>query len=267
MLDPDRLLAIGTPGNPPAIEGVTTTDPAFGLPARWIAPERAEEAREAGLRVVEPVEAMTTHLGEIVASEAAMLVTRPVTTALLDQVRARQPGLIEELVPATLTVADVQRVFQNLIGEGVSIGNADLILEHLADLARTQRDAGELTELVRQRIAHAICHQLRGNHDDLAVLSLDPRIENQIAAQLGGAAPGALPIEPGLAERLVRRLSAMADAMLNDRRAPVLLCGAELRRHLRGFTRRSIPGLAILSVAEVPPRVTLRSYDIVRLEP
>ncbi|MGJ3628979.1 FHIPEP family type III secretion protein [Sphingomonas sp. MMS24-JH45] len=204
-VDPDRLLAIGAPGKPPAIEGPTTTDPAYGLPAVWIAPERQEEARGAGLRVVDPISAMATHLGEIAASEAAMLVTRPVAVRLIEEVRGRQPGLVEELVPAILTVADVQRIFQNLIGEGVSIANPDLILEHLADLARTHRDPADLTEQVRQRIAHAICHQLRGDHPDLAVLSLDPRIENQIVAGLGaGALNGAFPIEPGLAERLVR---------------------------------------------------------------
>ena len=263
---PDRLLVIGAADKPPGIEGIATRDPSFGLPAVWIEPDREAEARAAGLSVIDPVTVMITQFGEVVASEMAMLITRPVVTRLLDGVRARQPGLVEELIPAVLGVADVQRVLQALVAEGVSIANTDLIVEHLADLARAQRDPAELAEQLRQRLSYAICNQLRGDHADLAVLSLDPRIENQIAAGLGAAAGGGLPIEPTLAERLIRRLSAMTEAMHQAGRAPVLLCGAELRRHLKAFTRRSIPQLAVVSVSEIPMRINLTSFDIVKLE-
>jgi flagellar biosynthesis protein FlhA len=129
--------------------------------------------------------------------------TRPMVLRMLEDVRHRQPGLIEELVPAQLSISDIQRVLQNMLGEGVSIANIDLILENLADLARTSRDPADLTELVRQRLSYAICSQLRGAHPDLAVVSLDPRIENQIAASLNAASIGTLPIEPSLAEKLI----------------------------------------------------------------
>jgi flagellar biosynthesis protein FlhA len=185
---------------------------------------------------------------------------------MLEEVRERQPGLVEEVIPNILTVSDVQRVVQNLISEGVSIVNFDLILEHLADLARTQKDASELTELVRQRMSYAICHQLRGRHRDLAVLSLDPRVENQIAANVGAAAQGALLVEPRLAEQLIRELSRKAEVMHREGRSPVLLCGAEVRRAIRAFTKRSIPKLSILSVNEIPVRIDLRSFDVVRVE-
>ena len=264
---PDRLLAIGTSAKDVTIDGVRTMEPSFGLPAIWIGPEQEQQARDCGLSIVDPVSVVITHFGEIAGSEMATLITRPVVTGLLDEVRQRQPGLVEELIPASLTVADVQRVLQNLLSEQVSIANIDLILEHLADLARTQRDPAELTEQIRQRLSHAICNQLRGNHPDLAVLSLDPRIENQIISGLGPAATsGMLPIEPGLAERLIRGLSAMAEAMRKEGRAPVLLCGGELRRHFKAFTRRSIPQLSVLSVNEIPMRITLKSFDIIRLE-
>ncbi|WP_375397063.1 flagellar biosynthesis protein FlhA [uncultured Sphingomonas sp.] len=263
---PDRLLAIGAAGKPPDIDGIATTDPSFGLPARWIEPALEPAARDRGLTLVDPLTVLITQFGDVVASEMATLLTRPVVTRLLDQVRTRQPGLVEELIPTLLTVADVQRVLQNLLAEGVSVANTDLILEHLADLARTQRDPAELTEQLRQRLSYAICNQLRGDHADLAVLSLDPRIENQIASGLGAAAGGGLPIEPSLAERLIRRLSAMADVMHKEGRSPVLLCGGELRRHLKAFTRRSIPGLAVVSVNEIPMRINLKSFDVVKLE-
>lgn len=263
----DRVLAIAGQATKGRLDGIETIDPAYGLPAFWIGEAEAQGARAGGYIIVDPVTVMITHFGEIVRGETATLLTRATVTSLLDEVRTRQPGLVEELVPATLSVSDVQRVLQNLLGEGVSIANLDLIVEHLVDLARTQKDPVELTELIRQRLSYAICHQLRGKHGDLAVLSLDPRVENQLAASVGAAgAQGGIAVEPRLAEQIIRRLAPMSDEMFRQGRAPVLLCGGEIRRHLRSLTRRSIPKLSILSVGEIPMRISLKSFDVVRLE-
>ncbi|WCM27318.1 flagellar biosynthesis protein FlhA [Sphingomonas sp. QA11] len=264
---PERLLAIHPADRKIAIDGIETYDPAFGLPASWIEQSQAGEARETGLRVIDPVTVLITHFGEIVRSEMATLVTRSVIVKMLEDARSNQPGLVEELIPNALAVSDVQRIVQNLLSEGVSVANFDLILEHLLDLARTQKEPSELTEQIRQRLSYAICHQLRGKHQDLAVLSLDPRIENQISANVAQAsAQGTLLVEPRLAEQLIRKLSSMVEAMHHDGRAPVLLCGPELRRHLKAFTKRSIPKLAVLSVNEIPMRINLRSFDVVKVE-
>lgn len=265
-IHPNRMLAIASSDKSISVAGVETREPAFGLPAKWIEPADEQEARDAGLRIVDPVTVMITHFAEIVRGEVPTLITRPVIVSLLDGTRQRQPGLVEELIPNVLAVSDIQRVVQNLLAEGVSVANFDLILEHLLDLARTQRDPGELTEQIRQRISYAICHQLRGAHSDLAVLSLDPRVENQIAASMSQASAAGLAVEPKLAEQLIRKLSSMSEAMHRDGRAPVLLCGPELRRHLKAFTRRSLPRLSVLSVSEIPMRIALRSFDVVRLE-
>jgi flagellar biosynthesis protein FlhA len=266
-LAPDRVLAIASQGAKGRIEGVETIDPAFGLPAWWIAEDAAQAARASGYTIVDPLTVMITHFGEIVRGETATLLTRGTVAGLLNEVRERQPGLVEELIPNTLAISDVQRVLQNLVSEGVSIANLDLVVEHLVDLARSQKDPAELTELIRQRLSYAICHKLRGKHNDLAVLSLDPRVENQIAASLGGNdGQGAIAVDPRLAEQVIRKLAPLSDGMFREGRAPVLLCGAELRRHMRSLTRRSIPKLSILSVSEIPMRISLRSFDVVRLE-
>ncbi|MBO9714813.1 flagellar biosynthesis protein FlhA [Sphingomonas sp.] len=266
-LFPDKQLAIASHGTNVRLQGIETVDPAFGLPACWIEDATVSAARQAGYSIIDPMTVLTTHFGEIVRSEAATLLTRASVVALLDEVRGRQPGLVEELIPNTLMISDVQRVLQNLLGEGVSIANLDLIVEHLVDLARTQKDPAELTELVRQRMSYAICHKLRGRHHDLAVLSLDPRVENQIAAAVGtNGERGGLIVDPRLAEQVIRRLSPMTEEMFRQGRAPVLLCGGEVRRQLRSLTRRTIPKLSILSVAEIPMRINLKSFDVVRLE-
>lgn len=263
----DRVLAIGDRKLDPGMEGIDTLDPSFGVPAVWIELQKTEAARNAGFKLIDPLTVMVTHVSEVVHGELAMLLSRATVVRLLDDIRERQPGLVEELIPNILSVSDVQRVFQNLVGEGVSIGNPDVIVEHLVDLARFQKDPAELTEVVRQRISYAICNQLRGPHDDLAVLNLDPRLENQIATGIAqNPMNAAMPVEPKIAEMLLRSLMRSVEAMHRDGRTPVLLCGNDIRRHLRTFTRKALPKLAILSINELPNRIKLTSFDVVKAE-
>jgi flagellar biosynthesis protein FlhA len=261
-LHPERTLAIGAPSSGTRLAGIEARDPAFGLPALWIEQDLREEAQRAGYTLVDPVTVLITHLGELLRNEAALLLTRADVVAFLEGVRSRQPGVVEELVPSIMTVSDVQRVLQNLLAEEVSIRNMDLIVEALVDVGRSCKDHFDLTELVRQRLAHVICHSLRGGRDQLEVLSLHPRIEGQIADAVRGGGGGAFVIEPRLAEQLIRGLAPLVDSMVREGLAPVLLCGAELRRHLKTFTRRSLPRLAIISVNEIPHSVELKSFAV-----
>ena len=261
-LHPDRTLAIGAPTSEARLTGIETRDPAFGLPALWIDPDLREEAQRAGYTLVDPVTVLMTHLTELVRNESAILLTRTDVVSFLEGVRSRQPGLVEELIPNIMTVSDIQRVLQNLLAEEVSIRNMDLIVEALVDVGRSCKDHFDLTELVRQRLSHVICHGLRGGRDQLEVLSLHPRIEGQIADSVRGSGGGPFVIEPRLAEQLIRGLAPLVDSMVREGLAPVLLCGAELRRHLKTFTRRSLPRLAIISVNEIPHSVELKSFAV-----
>jgi flagellar biosynthesis protein FlhA len=265
---PDRLLAIHGGGARSKLDGVETRDAAFGLPATWILPEVEERARAEGYTLVDPVTALMTHIGEVLRVEAPLLLTRAEVVRLIEGVRQRQPGLIEELVPAITTISDIQRVLQNLLAEDVSIRNIDHLAEILVDVGRTSKDPDELTELVRRRLSHIICHGLRGRHDQLSVLSLDPRIEAQIATSIrqGVQNATALPLDPKLAESLVRKLITMTESMMKQNLTPVLLCGPEVRRHLRTFARRSIPRLAIISVSEIPTNMDLKSFGVIAVE-
>lgn len=263
----DQTLAIRATPTATPLPGPEIRDPAFGLPAVWIDEADRDLAQGGGYTLVDPITVLITHLGEVLRSEAPLLLSRSEVVNLLEGVRSRQPGLIEELVPAIMTVSDIQRVLQALLAEDVSIRNIDLIAEALVDLARSTKDHGELTELVRQRLSHGICHGLRGQHEQLSVMSLDPRVESQIAENIRRSdGKGAFVIEPRLAEQLMRKLMPMAESMMRQSLAPVLLCGPEIRRHLKAFTRRTIPRLAVVSVNEVPSTIDLKSFDILTVE-
>ena len=164
-----------------------------------------------------------------------------------------------------MTASDIQRVLQRLLQERVSIANLDLILETLVDIGRQEKDPAALCERVRQSISASICAGLRGQHAELAVLSLDPRLENRVAAQ-GAAGHNLIAADPRLAEQLLTALAPLVDRMLRQGRSPVVLCAGSIRRSLVTLTRRTLPQLAVISVDEVPLRMALTSFDVVRLQ-
>lgn len=266
-LFPDKMLAIKGSRVTDELPGIETRDPAFGLPALWIDAESSERARTSGYTLIDSITVLMTHAGEIFRAEAAQLLSRADVVGMLEGVRSRQPGLIEELIPAVMTVSDIQRVLQNLLSEEVSIRNIDQIAETLVDLGRSIKDVAELTEAVRQRLSHSICQSLRGSHAELSVLSLDPRVEGQIGDNLRRAdGQSAIILDPRSAEQLIRKLIPLADAMMQRSFHPVLLCSPDVRRHLKTFTRRSVPRLAVLSVNEVPHTVDLKSFGIIKFD-
>lgn len=189
-----------------------------------------------------------------------------IAALLVGTVRKANAGLVKELVPTVLALSEVQKVLQNLLQEKVSIRNLALILEVLADGARQTRDAGHLTELVRQRLGATICQALLGKGNELAVLTLDPSIEPSIATSLRNVdEKSTLVLEPRYAEQVLARMAAQVEKMVKSNLMPVLVCAPQLRRHLRVLTERVLPQLSIVSMAEIPPHLALRAFGMVTL--
>jgi flagellar biosynthesis protein FlhA len=265
----DRLLAIHPTGDVRSIPGEPTRDPTYGLPALWIDPAHRDAASAAKFTLVDAPTVFLTHLTEVLRRESATLLTRAETDKLLARVRQTQPTLVEELIPTVLSVSDVQRVLQNLLREKVSIRNLEAILETLIDGGRQSKDAGFLTEMVRQRLGQAICHALVGEASALQVMTMDPAIESEFlqSVQAARAAEGAQPfvIDPRLAEQLMGRLAQQSERMMKQNLLPVLLCSPELRRHVRALSERVMPHLRVLSMAEIPKSIELKSWGVVAL--
>ncbi len=155
----DRLLAInpGTASLP--LEGTATREPAFGLPATWIAVEARDRASAAGYTVVDPTTALSTHLSETMRTFLPDLLTRQQTKEMVDRVAETSPKLVEELVPKVMAVGDVQRVLRQLLRERVPVRDLTTILESVADIAATTKDPDAMTEGVRTALGRAICRQ------------------------------------------------------------------------------------------------------------
>jgi flagellar biosynthesis protein FlhA len=262
----DRLLAINPGGARPILSGVNAVDPAYGLPAVWIAEDGRTAAKAGGYTVVDSSTVFLTHVAEVLRQHAHNMITRAETERLIARVREQQATLVEELVPKVLSFGDVQRVLQGLVKERVSIRNMDAILEVLADLGGKHRDPDYLTEQVRERLAPLICQQLADSKGEIHVLTFDPAIEQSLAGAIRSNDERAtLVLEPRFAEQILRRISEEVERMSRGNLRPVLLCAPTLRRHIRRFTERLVPQLSVLSLNEISSHISLRAFGVVKV--
>ena len=108
-----RLLAMNPGTVTSGIDGIPTTEPAFGLPALWIAESGRSDAEMAGYTVIDPTSVIATHLTEIIKAHAPDLLGRQETSALFDNVKQHYPVVIEELIPNLLTVVRCAHVISS----------------------------------------------------------------------------------------------------------------------------------------------------------
>lgn len=257
----DRVLAINPGGSRPKLDGVETRDPAYGLPAQWIAKEQRQFARGAGYTLVDPDTVLMTHLSELVKRQAADLLTRADTERMLQRVREQHASLIDELVPAVLSYSDVQKVLQALLREQVSVRHVEAILEVLVDAGKTIKAHDELAERVRERLGPMICQGLRDTSGDLHVLTLAPDVERaMLATARSGDGKSALFGDMGQLDGFMRNLSKQAEAMMSRNLVPVVLCPSPVRRPLRGLLHRSMPYVTVLGLNEIPASTPVRSF-------
>ncbi|MCH2172754.1 flagellar biosynthesis protein FlhA [Myxococcota bacterium] len=263
---PDRHLAID-PGNAKSkLEGLETTDPAYGLPAVWVLESERDRARAAGYTVVEPLTVLMTHITGVLRRHVSKLLTRSVVEKLVEGVRKRNTGLVDELVPSVMTYSEIQKVLQGLLDENVPIRNLDLILEVLIDEGTKTKDPNLVTELVRKKLAASICEPLMNSSGELHVLVLDPEVERTLAAGVTvNERGGSLAVDPKFAEQLITQTATHVQKMLTGDILPVLLCAPELRRHVRQLMERMIPQLNVISLEEIPNTVNVKSYGMVAL--
>lgn len=263
-LQPDRLLAIQPTDDATALEGIETHEPTYGLPAKWIDRKNRQLARSANYTLVEPETVLLTHFSETIRRNAADLLTRSETERLVGRVGNTQQGLIEELVPSILSYTDIQKVFQGLLREKVSIRNIEAILEILVDKGKESKDPVELCERARERLGGSICQGIIDSNGDLHVLTLAPDLERQMIGNIrqSETMTNLFP-NPDKVDLFIQGVAQKSEEMMSNSRMPVLLCPGMLRRHMRQLLRRALPHLSIIGLNELPENARVRSFGIV----
>jgi flagellar biosynthesis protein FlhA len=253
-----RLLAMnpGTATN--GIDGIPTTEPAFGLPALWIAESARGDAELAGYTVIDPTSVIATHLTEIIRGHAPDLLGRQETSALLENVKQHYPVVVEELIPSLLTVGEVQRVLQNLLRERIPIRNLLLILENLADGARQSKDIDFLTEKVRAAMARHICAEYAEN-GMLSVITVDPRLESLLAEAVRRGEDAYALLDPATVAKIYNSLTRQIQTAQQTGLQPIVLTSPSTRLALKRLTERAAPQLVVLSYSEIAPGLRVES--------
>jgi flagellar biosynthesis protein FlhA len=242
-----------------SMNGITTYEPAFGLPALWIPDERKDEAQHSGWTVVDVASVMATHLTEVIRKHADELLSRQDVQKLLDGVSQSNDKVVEELVPNLLTLGQIQKVLQNLLKERVSIRDMPSILEDLADHAALTRDTDLLTEFVRQRLARSIIRNYVTASGELPILTIGQDIEDALSRSINETERGAyLSLDPDVGQRIVTAISNAMPQLTAQNLQPLVLCSPMIRRFLRKLTERFVENLVVLSHSELTGTTRLK---------
>ncbi len=261
----DHYLAMNSGTVFEEVSGIETTEPAFGLPALWISENEREQAELNGYTVVDAVSVLATHLTEIIKEHAAEILGRQETQNLLDNLRKTNSALVDEVVPNLLSVGEVQKVLANLLHERISIRDMSTILEVLADYGIATKDTDVLTEYVRHAMARHITQQNVQN-GVLPCITLDPAIENKIAGSVQRTEHGSyVSLDPDSMQKLLTVLQEELRKLTDQGYQPIVLTSPTVRPYFRNLVERSIPGLIVLSHAEIEQNVEIQILGVVKI--
>ena len=261
----DHYLAMNSGTVFEEVPGIETTEPAFGLPALWIPESEREQAELNGYTVVDAVSVLATHLTEVIKSHAAEILGRQETQNLVDNLKKTNKTLVEEVVPDLLTVGEVQKVLQNLLAERISIRDMETIFEVLSDYARATKDTEILTEYVRHAMARQIT-QANVQNGQLPCVTLDPALENRIAGGVQRTDRGSyVSLDPDSMKKLIDSLNNELQKLTNMGYQPIVLTSPAVRLYFRKLVERSVPGIIVLSQAEIEQSVEIQILGVVKI--
>ncbi|ACJ28319.1 Flagellar biosynthesis protein FlhA [Shewanella piezotolerans WP3] len=245
------------------LEGIETTDPAFGLEAVWIAPELREHAQTLGYTVVDSATVVATHISQLLTNNASKLLGYEEVQQLLDMLAKSSPKLVDGFIPDVMPLGTVVKVMQNLLNEGVSIRDMKTIVQTLLEYGPKSADTEVLTAAVRIALKRMIVQEISGPELEIPVITLAPELEQMLHQSMqatGGDGPN---IEPSLAERMQKSLVDATQRQEMVGQPAILLTSGMLRSTLSRFVKHTIPNLRVISYQEVPDEKQIRIVSAV----
>ena len=263
-LKPGQLLAMDATGQAPPIEGEETTEPTFGLPARWIEDKNREEASFNGYTVVDCSTVIVTHLTEIIKDNLSELLTRQEVQKLTQELPDPQKQTVKDIVPEQVNYGLLQKVLQNLLAERISIRDLTTIIEAIADAVTVTKNVQHITELVRARLSRQITASHIGTDGYVQLVALSNGWEREIAnALVESGEEKQLAMEPSKVQTF---LNAVKDSIEKNMAAggqPVLLTSPSSRPYVRSLIERSMPSVPVMSQQELHPKIKIKTVGTV----
>ncbi|MBI4651431.1 flagellar biosynthesis protein FlhA [Candidatus Desantisbacteria bacterium] len=257
---PNKILAIKQAPDGKQIEGEETREPAFGLKAYWITPDKKEKVQTQGYTTVDPATVITTHLNEIIKSYSYELLGRQEVQHLLDNLKQTHPVLISDLIPNIFNIGILQKVLCSLLKEQVSIRDMVTIMETLGDLIPRVKDLRIVTDFVRQALGRSMCKPYLNKEGTLTVVSLSSKIEKIISDYIMEKDNMAyLAMDPQKAQEIITLIKESLERLYPEEGTRIILCSSNIRFHLRTLLERFIKNFAIFSYSEIPSDVKVFS--------
>ncbi|MCI9645896.1 MAG: flagellar biosynthesis protein FlhA [Lachnospiraceae bacterium] len=248
------------------ISGIPTFEPSFHLPALWITEGQRERAESLGYTVVDPPSIIATHLTEVIRSHIDELLSRQDVQNLINNIKETQPTLVDDLIPKLLGVGEIQKILQNLLREGISIRDLLTIFETLADHAATTRDTDVLTEYARQSLKRAISSKYFPANEVTSVITLDPKIEQEIMGSVKQTEQGAyLTLDPERTKAIMASLETEVAKLENLGKNAIIITSPIVRMYFKKLTEDYFKDLIVVSYNEVESNIELQSVGMVSL--
>jgi len=246
------------------ITGIPTFEPSFHLPAIWITESQRERAESFGYTVVDPPSIIATHLTEVIRQHIAELLTRQDVQNLVNNLKENHSALVDELVPKLMSLGEIEKVLQNLLKEGISIRDLVTIFETLADYAPSTHDSDILTEYVRQGLKRAISNKYFISGETTTVLTLDPKIEQEIMNSVKQTETGAyLTLDPARTKAILKSVGEQTKKLEDAGKSAIIMTSPIVRMYFKKMTEDYYQDLIVVSYNEVESNIELQSVGMV----
>lgn len=255
----DRYLAMSPHEVEKEIEGLKVKEPAFGMPAIWIGEQHRVEAEMYGYTVVEPASVLSTHLQEVLRSNADKILSRQDTKKLIENLKKEYPAVVDDLNPEHLPMGSIQKVLQNLLKEGIPVRDLVTILESLIDYAKVTKNVDVLTEYVRHSLSETIVRLYADARGVVHAIAMDPYLEQAItsALQNNRESSPSLGLSPQAIAEIQQSLQSGIEQSVLNGQHPVVLCSATVRPYFYRLIHTAFPTVSVLSFTELPPETDI----------
>ncbi len=266
VIYPEKMLAISAGDHRQKLAGIPTKDPTFGLDCYWITDSQKNQAQTLGYTVVDASTVITTHLKQIMLTNAGHILGYEEVQQLISRLTTSAPKLSETLTSTThgLPITVIFGVLQKLLNSGIPTIDFTTISETMIDAWGRAKDPEVVTTSVRIALKHLIVYSICGSQKELPVAVLDNELTQVLlkSVQVNQAlSEKMIVLEPGLTDKMFNRLLEYVKKCETDALPGIVLVHDDLRAVMERLFKASTPNLHFLAFAEIPENKQVNIVD------
>ena len=235
------------------LDGIQEQDPVFGLPVLWITEDVRDAVGKLFVQAMNPISVVMTHLSSIVDRHASELLTREEVSAMLDELHAASPRLVDDVLGKTVSLSRFHRILQSLLEEKVSVKDLSTIIETASDSAKLSVE--ESVDQIRVTLRRQICANVSttglSGQQVIRCVELPEEVESAISNKHLSK------------EELTEALHCAAHPLISEGLPIVVVSSTTSRRKVKAQVRNGNENVFILSRSEIVPEVDLQVVGII----